>query len=600
MTERPFRLLTRHFFRRFLDNDLVSPDADSHANVALFLALLIAPNLVGSVLLLFVYANQGLTSSQRLLLGLSDKLAFLCTSMILTALVTVIEWDALWLDARDNAILRPLPIRARTLVGAKLAALGLFVATVAALVNAAHSILFPLIWLGTTPVGLGVVLTIVVVHALVSLGSAVFAFTAVLVVRGLLVAALPPRACRVASSVVQFAAILLLVCAFLLSPALYHDAGTKVASRSRIVLGVPPTWFLGLYEHLTAQSMLNTPPVRADRGLSEWWQREDQKARSTYVAIEPVLERLAARAVIGLGLLPALALGLLALAHLRRATDLSRTVTARGRPRWQRRAGAVLARLLGGRQPIARATFVFTLLTLVRSARHRLYIAGYLAGGIALVVVGQDPRLLRGTAAPATGPVVPEPGLLALQLVLVFALIVGVRVGLPIPAELKANWIFRVVEPADVRPALAGAGRAFRTLVVGLLALLVPWHVAVWGWHLATRHFLAGGLIALVLVEGVLISFPNVPFTVPYVPGNSKLRYMWPVYLCFFWAFTSLVAFLEFHAMQSAFGFGTFAACLVLVLVGLAWTRRRNLQQLPGLTFNEEEERAVQTLGLMP
>jgi hypothetical protein len=600
MTARPFRLLVRHFLRRFLDNDLVSPTTDSHANVALFLALLIAPNLVGSVLLLLVYSNAWLTPSMRLFIGLGDKLAFLCTSMILTALVTVVEWDALWLDARDNAILRPLPIRARTLVGAKLAALGLFVATVAALLNAAPSLLFPLIWLYTTPVSLGIASKIVVVHALVSLGSAVFAFTAILAVRGLLVAALPPRACRVASSMVQFAAILLLVCAFLLSPALYHDAGRKIASGSRIVLAAPPTWFLGLYEHLTAQSMLNEPPVSSGRRLGEWWERQDQEARSTYVAIEPVLERLAARAMIGLGVLPALALGFFALAHLRRSPQLSPGAVTRGRPRWRRRIGAAIVRLFAGSRSTARATFVFTLLALVRSARHRLYVAGYLAGGIALVVVGQDPRVLRGAATTTTGLVVPEPALLALQLVLAFALIVGVRVGLPIPAELRANWIFRVTEPADVWPALAGASRAFRALVVGLLVLLVPWHVAVWGWRLAIQHFLIGSLIALVVVEGVLISFPNVPFTVPYVPGNSKLRYTWPVYLCLFWAFTSLVAFLEFHALRSTSGFTTFTACLVAVLVGLAWTRRRNLQQLPGLTFNEEEERAVQTLGLMP
>jgi ABC-type multidrug transport system ATPase subunit len=32
----------------------------------------------------------------------------------------------------------------------------------------------------------------------------------------------------------------------------------------------------------------------------------------------------------------------------------------------------------------------------------------------------------------------------------------------------------------------------------------------------------------------------------------------------------------------------------------LAWARRRSLRQLPGLAFNEAEERAVQMLGLMP
>jgi hypothetical protein len=227
-------------------------------------------------------------------------------------------------------------------------------------------------------------------------------------------------------------------------------------------------------------------------------------------------------------------------------------------------------------------------------------VAGYLAGGVAVVAVSQDPRVFRVVDAPFGGGVAPQPALLALQLVLAFALIVGIRVGLPIPTELTANWIFRVTEPADVRPALAGARRALRAVAVGFLAVLAPWHTVLWGWCIAIQHFLAGGLIALILVEAVLINFPNVPFTIPYVPGKSKLRYTWPLYLFFFWFFTSVVSFLEFHALQSARGFGTFAACLALVLVGLAWARRHNLRQLPGLSFNEEEERAVQTLGLMP
>ena len=597
---RPFRLLVRHFLRRFLDNDLLSPNADSHANLALLLAFLVVPNLLGSMFLIFRYGNFWTTPCELMLLGLNDKLAFLSTSMILTGLVTVIEWDALGLDARDHAILKPLPIPARTLVGAKLAALGLFAAVIAILVNLVPTLFFPFIWLMTLPIGLTVAIRLVAVHALVSLGSAAFAFAVILTIRGLLVTTLPPRLFRAASTVVQFAAILALVSGFLLSPALYHNVDKKLASGSRLAFAAPPMWFLGAYERLTARAIIDDPGVVSGRYLRKWQDDEEAIARSKYLALEPAFGILAGRAATGLGAGVALALGLFAVGHFRRPVDVSTGGTAGRQSRWRRKLVAALAWPLAGRNPIARATFFFTLQTLARSARHRLYVAGYLAGGVAMIVASQDPRILRGGTGRIGQLTAPEPGLLALQLVLVFAVVVGMRVGFPIPAELPANWVFRVTESADFRPALAGARRAFRAVAVGFLALLVPLHAALWGWELAARHFLVGAMTSLVLVEALMVGFQKVPFTSAFVPGRSKLRYTWPLYLFLFWTFTYFVATIEFLTMRRARSFAVFILILAAVQAALGLERRRRLRGVTGQVFDEGEEPAVQTLGLMP
>ena len=51
---------------------------------------------------------------------------FVSYSMISTGLLTAFIWDALVFDKRDAMVLGPLPLRGRTIVGAKLAALATF------------------------------------------------------------------------------------------------------------------------------------------------------------------------------------------------------------------------------------------------------------------------------------------------------------------------------------------------------------------------------------------------------------------------------------------------------------------------------------------
>ena len=79
----------------------------------------------------------------RDLASLGEKEFFICFSMTVMGLVTVIEWEMLFPDRRDYANLTPLPIRLRTMFGAKIAALLAFLAIFSLVINAFSPVMFP-------------------------------------------------------------------------------------------------------------------------------------------------------------------------------------------------------------------------------------------------------------------------------------------------------------------------------------------------------------------------------------------------------------------------------------------------------------------------
>ena len=97
-----FRELARHFFGRFFDNDLVSADGDMRATVVNILAILSAPGMLLPFLFYVKYVNMAdLPMYVRDLASLGEKEFFICFSMTVMGLVTVIEWEMLFPDRRD-------------------------------------------------------------------------------------------------------------------------------------------------------------------------------------------------------------------------------------------------------------------------------------------------------------------------------------------------------------------------------------------------------------------------------------------------------------------------------------------------------------------
>src|SRR4029077_5579266 len=120
------RLLIRHFLWRFLDHDLISPNADRPVVLSVIAATLVAVSLFLAVLIaapyqFFPLMPPGIVS----LRSLDERFFFTSTSMVVMALVAVAQWDALMLDSRDTSALGVLPIPRAVLVRTKFMAVSL-------------------------------------------------------------------------------------------------------------------------------------------------------------------------------------------------------------------------------------------------------------------------------------------------------------------------------------------------------------------------------------------------------------------------------------------------------------------------------------------
>jgi len=140
-----FNLLTRLFVRRLIDNDLISPHADRHESLAVVYAFVVSL----ATFVTFFISTDYLAAFIQLpgptaLSALSDRFLFIAGSITITALSALLVWDSLALEPRDAAILGPLPIHARALTRAKLAAAALFGVLSAIGVNAVPAVVYPL------------------------------------------------------------------------------------------------------------------------------------------------------------------------------------------------------------------------------------------------------------------------------------------------------------------------------------------------------------------------------------------------------------------------------------------------------------------------
>ena len=216
-----FRELTRHFFSRFFDNDLVavSTDGPDMRAVAInILAVLAAPGMLLPFLFMSKYTKLQFDPMYvRDLASLGEKEFFLCFSMTVMGLVTVLEWDMLFPDRRDYANLTPLPIRLRTMFGAKVAALFAFLTIFTVVINAFSPVMFPAV---VTQKGTLLMLaTFARCHIISILAANTFVFFLCVAVQGILMNVLGYRAFRRISPYVQFGLVALLILMFLLSGA---------------------------------------------------------------------------------------------------------------------------------------------------------------------------------------------------------------------------------------------------------------------------------------------------------------------------------------------------------------------------------------------
>src|SRR5687767_15015972 len=117
------RILYREFLLRIVDRELLSSHATGDASQLLLQLLTLL--LCASVLLsLPALADPGAHPQARLLFAWSVAHFLIATTMLTVGVFAVLGWGALFPDQRDVLVLAPLPVRAQTILWAKLGAMG--------------------------------------------------------------------------------------------------------------------------------------------------------------------------------------------------------------------------------------------------------------------------------------------------------------------------------------------------------------------------------------------------------------------------------------------------------------------------------------------
>jgi hypothetical protein len=573
--------LTRHFLRRFLENDLISPEADRSQLLAVVGASLFSTTLMVTLFMSFAYITVGWTPAGLALSALSDRHFYIALSMTVSALLAVAQWDSLVVDVRDSAILEPLPVRPTTIRRAKLAAVAILGIAAAAIVNLMPTLIFPWLIVYTTRLPVMAMLTLMAIHAVVTIAAAVWAYVSVIALREMLTALVPTRLLSFVSPLVQGALIVGLGSALLLIP----PASTRVAQRgfTEWRAASPPMWFLGVYEVMAGDILLEAPRQR----LTPRQTRADAAAVAAYNRHRPEFGVLARRA----GMASMLAVLLTAMAYAWNARKFPSAAAAR----WRRRRWGLA--LWPGRPKIVRrqtdrAGYSFTLATIWRSNLHRLTIACAGAAGVAAAVVTLSGLDIQDSAGARDVPT----AVFAIQPMFYGALLVAFRHAVRVPAELRANWAFRLAWRDRDREFLTGVRlAALIGIVVPALAIVLPLFWFLLGLPLAIAHAALGFAGAMVVLEGLFLWYDKVPFTCTYLP-NENLKTFGIPYVVIFLIGASSFAGMERAALQDPAAAVRTIVLLTVIYIGLRVASLRQIKR-PPIDFDEAPA-TTQRLGL--
>jgi hypothetical protein len=497
--------------------------------------------------------------------SMGDEYLFIVVSMVLTGVIAVWRWDSILLDRRDFANLVHLPISAWKLFMANLAAILFLTMLFAFEVNIGSTVLFPLVVSSSYP-EFSIYAGFAAGHAIGVALASVFTFAAVVALIGLLMFSLRYCVFRRVSQYLRIALVLfflfLLMTSFMVGPLtsrLKQNPGS-------IIRLLPPVWFLSLCETVRHAAA----PVYQHLGMVALWALAGTIAlagaayalsyRRCFLSIPETVEGSASRR------------GLLLPMMLRVANRWYLPTSAR------------------------RACFAFVARTLTRSEKHFTALGAFVGMGLLLcaqtLVTATHDRTEMGGRIPA-------PALLSIPLILVYCLVVGLRFIFEIPADLHANWIFKMQIDAGAGESVQlGRALAWTILAPLLIVACVPAYVYGWGWLVALLHLGYVGVMTWLLVETMFVRLRKIPFTcsLPVFKENSFVV----LFLLFlgFHLFVRAGSFLEYVAFVDPVRAIVPAIVLGGWWVGIRQYRKNLLEMEKEIIFEEGPVEAVQLLDL--
>jgi hypothetical protein len=489
------KVLFREFVGQLFVSESVTSDHQLRTAAIGVMAFLITPGFLRSMQLSIPFEFLWFRSPDLIepFIRLNASL-FITYGIVAMGVIAAFTWDSLGFDRRDAMVLGPLPVRGSTVITAKLAALGVLLLAGAAVVNVMTA--FPFAMVASNHTGGIAALRHFTGHMVATMCAATFVFCLLVTARAL-VGMLGGRR-EAITSFVQFILVSAVLCYLVIAPTAISVTpgrrGTVRTSMMEIPRWSPTNWFLGLYE-----------TIRGSSG-SELWPHAQIAMTVTLASV--VLAILAT--IIGYRRQLQLALAPSASAAAKGAAPLRRA----------------LARLIVGRDRVARATADFIIQTVVRNRPQQAPIAVNTAIGLAMVVAG-----LAYNAKGVASLMQPRTAVLWIPLLLAYWATIGLRAAFFVPSELPAAWTFQSNAPARSRAYWSAVRASLIALIVppaACLSLALGFAV---GWRVAAWHALIVTSILVLFAEVIAITIDYIPFTRAYPPGHAKLKSMWPVYL---------------------------------------------------------------------
>jgi hypothetical protein len=568
VVSRPFTLLWRTFVEQFAANESATSDMQMRRAIIGVIAFLVTPGvfLIGKTMTSYEFTL--LIARHRNMPQLIETyhaqvaVLFAAFSMITTGLLTVFIWDSLVFDKRDAMVLGPLPLRGRTIVGAKLAALATFLIGTALAVNVTSGLAFALVTGGPE----GHIIRHLAGHLTGTIGGAIFVFCTLVIVRGLLVLVVSAHAAATAGSLMQFVFLSAVLC-FMMVPTATGDV-------------VPPiSWFAALFELIRGATSHTIAPL----------------ARHALIVL-PL-------SVAGAVAIPASSYW----KQMRAALAPSARVEASARVR------RGVAAFIAGRDLTARAISDFVLITLARSRVQQAPIAIAAALGVTIISVAIVTR-----EGGLTELRTPRAAVLWMPIVLGYWIVVGLRASFALPSELNAAWVFCVhsrlpafdsnrtapAGPQSLVSYWSGVRAAMFAFAVGpALFLNAVAVLPLLGWRVAAIHSLIVMLAIAITAQSASMLVGGVPFTRAYPPGHAKLKTRWHYYLLGMWAISYLPVRMELRVMNDVRGFIILAMAGLALLAALELAgryRARRWTLLPSSELDEGDPESLTFLNLGP
>jgi hypothetical protein len=484
-------------------------------SMGLVLALLALPGGFISIFLFDKYGSflqwlRGQANFDPLAAALPDEYFFIVLSMTVTGGVAIWWWESIFPDRRDFANLVHLPISMSRIFLANTVAILLLACLFAIDVNGASCVLFPVV-VGASQPTFTFAVQFAAVHALVVVLASVFSFFAVFATVGTLMLLLPYTLFRQISLYVRSLILMLLLATLSTSfavPRMIADLSRSPHSPLRFL---PPVWFLGFCQALRGKA-------------------------------DPTLASLGRMAVSAMVCACGLALATYALSYRRCFVWLPELADAPpgnlgARTSWIFR----LVDFVVLYTPFQRAGYRFVIKTLLRNEAHALAFSGFAGLGVVLasgaLVSAFDGRGLSS---------LPSKEMLAIPLILSYCLLFGIRFVLDVPANLQANWIFRLLLDKEGHESVGLARRVMLSLVLPWIVLVAfPIYLHFWGWTVASLHTALVVIWSALLTEIFLTNFRKFPFTCTYPPFQHSVVVNVIAYTLGFLAFAGITSELE-------------------------------------------------------